>query len=420
MSVAAVNPVSEIASHPDLEDLRAQFPIFSQKVNGYPLVFLDSAASAQKPLCVVQAIESSIRQSYANVHRGAYRFSEDCTTKFESARATIQGFLGASRAEEIIFTSSATHAINLVAYSFSDAFIREGDEILITGMEHHANLVPWQLAAKRSGATLKVAPIDKEGNLRLDEFTSLLTERTKLVAFAHVSNVLGTINPVKEMARLAHKAGAKVLIDGSQAAPHIRLDMKDIGCDFYVFTGHKVYGPTGIGALYGKYDLLCDLPPFLSGGEMIERVSYSGTSFALPPARFEAGTPPILETFALKAAIEFMQDAGLEAIATHEQKLTAYAHKQLQAIDGLTIYGKAREKGPVVTFTLDGVHPHDLSMMLDQQGIAVRTGLHCAEPLHEFLGITGSTRASFGLYNRFEDIDRLVEGIEKAAKLLRD
>ena len=420
MSVAAISPAEELASSSDIEEVRAQFPIFSQKVNGHPLVFLDSAASAQKPLCVLQAIESSIRQSYANVHRGAYRFSEDCTTEFEATRETVRNFLGAGRAEEIIFTASATNAINLVAYSFSEAFIGEGDEILITGMEHHANLVPWQLAAKRTGAKLKVAPIDGDGNLRLDEFTSMLNARTKLVAFAHVSNVLGTINPIKEMTRLAHKAGAKVLIDGSQAAPHIRLDMKDIGCDFYVFTGHKVYGPTGIGVLYGKYELLCDLPPFLSGGEMIDRVSYTGTSFALPPARFEAGTPPILEAFALKAAIEFMQNTGLESIASHEQKLTYYAHERLETIDGLTIYGKAAEKGPVVTFTVDGIHPHDLAMMLDQQGIAVRTGLHCAEPLHEFLGISGSTRASFGVYNRFEDIDRLVEGVEKSIKLLRD
>ena len=321
------------------------------------LCFWIVAASAQKPLCVLQAIESSIRQSYANVHRGAYRFSEDCTTEFEATRETVRNFLGANRAEEIIFTASATNAINLVAYSFSEAFIREGDEILITGMEHHANLVPWQLAAKRTGATLKVAPIDSNGNLRLDKFTELLTERTKLVAFAHVSNVLGTINPVKEMTRLAHKAGAKVLIDGSQAAPHIRLDMKDIGCDFYVFTGHKVYGPTGIGVLYGKYELLCDLPPFLSGGEMIDRGELFQHQLCPAPCPVEAGTPPILEAFALKAAIEFIQETGLESIASHEQKLTYYAHERLEAIDGLTIHGKAAEKGPVVTFTVDGVPP---------------------------------------------------------------
>ncbi len=394
----------------DVEAIRADFPAMSLQVNGKPLVFLDSGASAQKPSVVLERMDRMYRSEYANVHRGAYRLSELATENYENARKTVAQFMNAS-VDEIVFTRSVTAAINLVAHSFGRAFLKAGDEVVISHMEHHANIVPWQLLRDIMGIVIKVAPIDDDGNFLIDEFKKLLGPKTKLVAITHCSNVLGTITPIKEITRIAHEAGAKVLIDGAQGIVHLGVDVRDVDCDFYGFTGHKLYGPTGIGVLYGKRDLLNALPPYEGGGDMIELVTFEKTTYREAPARFEAGTPPIVEAVGLAAAIDYVNSVGLDRIAKHETGLRDYAMKRLGEIDGLTIIGRPREKGPIVSFTLEGAHPHDIATIIDSKGVAVRAGHHCAQPLMERCNVAATARASFAMYNRIEDVDALVDAL---------
>lgn len=396
----------------DVDAIRADFPAMSLLINGRPLVFLDSGASAQKPSVVLERMDRAYRSEYANVHRGAYRLSELATENYENARKTVAKFMNAGSPDEIVFTRNATESVNLVAHSFGSAFMKAGDEVVISHMEHHANIVPWQLLRDRIGIVIKVAPIDDDGNFLLDEFAKLLGPKTKLVAITHCSNVLGTITPIKEIARLAHQAGAKVLFDGAQGIVHAGIDVRAVDCDFYVFTGHKLYGPSGIGVLYGKKDLLNAMPPYQGGGDMIELVSFEKTTYREAPARFEAGTPPIVEAVGLAAAIDYVTGIGLDRIARHEITLRDYAMAQLGAIEGLTIIGKPREKGPIVSFTLDGAHPHDIATIIDSRGVAVRAGHHCAQPLMERCNVAATARASFGMYNRLEDVDALVDALK--------
>jgi cysteine desulfurase/selenocysteine lyase len=397
----------------DVEAIRADFPAMQVQVNGKPLVFLDSGASAQKPSVVLERMDKMYRSEYANVHRGAYRLSELATEHYESARRTVATFMNAASPDEIVFTRNATASVNLVAHSFGRAFLKAGDEVVISHMEHHANIVPWQLLRDIMGIVIKVAPIDDDGNFLIDEFKKLMGPKTKLVAITHCSNVLGTITPIKEIARIAHEAGAKVLFDGAQGIVHAGIDVRDVDCDFYVFTGHKLYGPTGIGVLYGKKDLLNALPPYQGGGDMIELVTFEKTTYREAPARFEAGTPPIVEAVGLAAAIDYVTGVGLDRIARHETQLRDYAMTRLGEIDGLTIIGKPKAKGPIVSFTLDNAHPHDIATIIDSKGIAVRAGHHCAQPLMERCNVTATARASFGMYNRMEDVDALVDALNK-------
>jgi cysteine desulfurase / selenocysteine lyase len=396
----------------DVERIRADFPALSLKINGHPLTFLDSGASAQKPNVVLERMDRAYREEYANVHRGAYRLSELATENYEGARKTVAKFMNAASPDEIVFTRNVTSAINLVAHSFGRAFMKAGDEVLISQMEHHANIVPWQLLRDRTGIVIKVAPVDDDGNFLLDEFQKLLSPRTRLVAITHCSNVLGTITPIKEIARLAHAAGAKVLFDGAQGIVHAGVDVRAVDCDFYAFTGHKLYGPSGIGVLYGKKDLLNALPPYEGGGDMIEVVTFEKTTYREAPARFEAGTPPIVEAVGLAAAIDYVTGIGLDRIAQHEATVRDYAMKRLGEIPGLTIIGKPRDKGPIVAFTLEGAHPHDISTIIDSKGVAVRAGHHCAQPLMDRCGIPACARASFAMYNRIEDVDVLVDALQ--------
>ena len=400
----------------DVERVREDFPILKQEVYGKPLVYLDSGASAQKPTAVIDAMREVQETCYANVHRGAYYFSQHLTDRYESVRKTVAGFLNAASDQEVVITRSVTEAINLVAYSFG-AGLSAGDEVIVTEMEHHANIVPWQLLRDRKGIVLKVAPIDDDGNFLLDAYEALLTPRTKLVAVAHVSNVLGTVTPLKEIIRLAHKVGAKVLVDGAQAVVHGKVDVQDLDADFYGFTGHKLYGPTAIGVLYGKADLLKEMPPFQGGGDMIRSVSFAETTYADPPLRFEAGTPPIVEAIGLGAAIDYVNAIGHEAIAAHEAGLLAYATQRLQQIEGLRIYGRAKEKAAILSFTMEGIHPHDIGTIIDREGVAIRVGHHCAQPLMQRFGIPATARASFGLYNTRAEVDALARALEKVKEL---
>ncbi|MGK2873174.1 MAG: cysteine desulfurase [Alphaproteobacteria bacterium] len=401
----------------DVAHARAQFPILKTSVNGKPLVYLDNAASAQKPEAVLHALDDTYRTSYANIHRGAHHLSELATEKYEAAREKVRGFLNARDASEVIFTSNATSALNLVASSFARPRIHEGDEIVLSVMEHHSNIVPWHFIRAEKGAVLKWVPVDGRGELQLDEFEKLLSPRTRLVTITHVSNVLGTVTPIKEIIRLAHAQGIPVLVDGSQAAPHLEIDVQDLDCDFYAFTGHKVYGPTGIGVLYGKAEHLNAMPPFLGGGEMIQQVTQDNVTYADPPFRFEAGTMPIVQAIGLGAAIDFMQSLNRQAVAAHERSLLDYATARLSEINALTIYGQAKEKGAIISFGIDGIHPHDIATIIDQSGVAVRSGQHCAEPLMRHLGVTATARASFALYNTKEEVDVLVRALEDCRKL---
>lgn len=401
----------------DVERVRADFPILAQEVYGRPLVYLDSAASAQKPRQVIEAMDAAYETCYANVHRGVHRMSQLATDAFEGARETVARFLNARSAEEIVFTRNATEAVNLVASSFGRTFLRPGDEIVISALEHHANIVPWQLAREQTGAVLRVAPIDDEGNFLIDEFEALLGPRTKLVALAHVSNALGTIVPVKEAIRRAHARNIPVLIDGCQAVPHLEVDVRDLDADFYVFTGHKLYGPTGIGVLYGRYDLLNALPPYQGGGEMIAEVTFEKTTFKEAPHRFEAGTPPIVEAIGLGAAIDYVRGLGCDNIAAHENGLRVYAEKRLSGVPGLRRVGTARDKASILSFVMDGVHPHDIGTIVDRAGVAVRTGHHCAQPLMQRLGLSATARASLGLYNTRAEVDTLVEALETVGEI---
>ena len=401
----------------DVERVRKDFPILDTQVHGKPLVYLDNAASAQKPRAVLDAVQEMYATSYANIHRGAHHLSTLATDRYEGARETVRHFLNARDVSEIIFTSNATAALNLVATSYLRPRIEPGDEIVLSVMEHHSNIVPWHFLREEKGAVLKWVPVDGQGEFQLDAYEKLLSERTKLVALTHVSNVLGTVTPVKEIVRLAHARGIPVLIDGSQAAPHLPVDVRDIDCDFYAFTGHKVYGPTGIGALYGKAELLADMSPFLGGGEMIMQVTRDKVSYADPPYRFEAGTMPIVQAVGLAAAIDYVTALGRARILAHEQDLLDYATARLSEINSLRIYGQAREKGAIIAFGLEGIHPHDVATVIDRSGVAVRSGQHCAEPLMEHLGVTATARASFALYNTREEIDILARALEDCRKL---
>jgi cysteine desulfurase/selenocysteine lyase len=401
----------------DVERIRADFPILTQEIYGSPLVYLDNAASAQKPRQVLDAMQQVYETCYSNVHRGAHTLSQRATDHFEAARVKVQRFLNAGAPEEIVFTGGGTESINLVAASYGGGFLKAGDEVVISCMEHHSNIVPWQLLRDRIGIELKVVPIDDEGNFLLEEYQKLLGPRTRLVAVTHISNALGSIVPVAEVIRLAHAAGAKVMVDGCQAAPHHKIDVRALDADFYAFTGHKVYGPTGIGVLYGKRELLNAMPPYQGGGEMIIQVSFEETTYQKTPHRFEAGTPPIVEAIGLGAALDYLESVGHENIAAHEAGLLAYATERLGAIPGLTIMGRAREKAAIVSFVLDDAHAHDIGTIIDRAGVAVRTGHHCAQPLMDRLGVAATARASFGLYNTKAEVDALAEALAKVREI---
>ncbi|MCA9299855.1 MAG: cysteine desulfurase, partial [Phycisphaerales bacterium] len=395
-------------------EVRSLFPILDRKVNGRPLTYLDSAATTQRPLPVLDAMRDFDLSHNANIHRGVHTLSVEATEFYEHARKRVAQGLHASRPEEIVFTRGTTEAINLVANTLP---LEEGDEILLSEMEHHSNIVPWQLRAVRDGVVVRPYRVTPQGEVDLDALRSMLSERTRVVGIVHVSNALGTVNPVKEIARLAHEVGATVVVDGAQAMPHERVDVRDLDADFYAISGHKMYGPTGIGALYGKFDRLTPLMPWQGGGEMISSVSFQGTSFNRVPARFEAGTPNFSGAVGLAAAFDLLDRIGIDAIREHEAALLAYATEALGSIPGLTIVGTARHKASVVSFTLDGIHPHDIGTILDQEGVAVRTGHHCTEPLMRALGIDSTARASMGVYNTTDDIDRLVEGIASVQRI---
>ena len=398
----------------DVARIRADFPALAMQIYGKPLVYLDNAASAQKPKAVLDRLEKAYTGQYANVHRGLHYLANEATEAYEGARETVRAFLNASRKEEIIFTRNATEAINLVAYTFGRERIKAGDEIVLSIMEHHSNIVPWHFLRERQGAVIKWAPVDEEGNFLIDEFEQLLSKRTKLVAITQMSNALGTVVPVKEVVKLAHARGIPVLIDGAQAAVHMDIDVRDLDCDFYVFTGHKLYGPTGIGVLYGKYHLLAAMPPFNGGGEMIHEVFQDRITYGTPPHRFEAGTPAIVQAIGLGAAIDYVNAVGKPRIRAHENALVKYAHERLGAINSLRIIGKAKDKGPIVSFELKGAHPHDVATIIDREGVAVRAGTHCVMPLLARYGLTATCRASFAMYNTKDEVDVLAASLAKA------
>jgi cysteine desulfurase/selenocysteine lyase len=398
----------------DVARIRSDFPALSLEVYGKPLVYLDNAASAQKPRAVLDRLERAYTREYANVHRGLHYLANAATEAYEGARETVRAFLNAARKEEIVFTRNATEAINLVAHTFGRERLKEGDEIVLSIMEHHSNIVPWHFLRERQGAVIKWAPVDADGNFLLDEFEKLLGPRTRMVAVTHMSNALGTIVPVKDVVRLAHARGIPVLIDGSQAAVHLPIDVQDIGCDFYAITGHKLYGPTGIGALYGKYEHLAAMPPFNGGGEMIREVFEDRITYGDPPHKFEAGTPPIVQAIGLGAAIDYVNMIGKPGIRAHEDALVAYAHERLGAINSLRIIGQAKNKGAIVSFEMKGAHPHDVATIIDRSGVAVRAGTHCAMPLLARYGVTATCRASFAMYNTREEVDVLAQALIKA------
>ncbi|WP_040728012.1 aminotransferase class V-fold PLP-dependent enzyme [Thiomicrorhabdus sp. Kp2] len=402
----------------DFAKVRAQFPILNLVENGQPLVYLDSGATSQKPQRVIDALERYYREENANVHRGVYGLSERATEKYEGARETLRAFLNAKSTKEIVFVRGTTEAINLVAQSWVMENLKEGDEVIVTEMEHHSNIVPWQLLRDRMGIRLIVLRMNQKGEVCMNALKSLVSEKTKLVSVTHMSNALGTINPVKEMAEIAHSVGAKIMIDGAQATPHMQVDVQDLDCDFYALSGHKMYGPTGIGVLYAKEALLEAMPPYQGGGDMIYSVTFDKTEYNVLPYKFEAGTPHISGAIGLAAAVDFLNEVGLENIAKHEAELLAYATEKLSEIDGLQIIGQAEHKGGVVSFVIEGVHPHDMATLMDQDGIAVRASHHCAMPVMQHFNVPATIRASFGAYNNFEDIDRLVVSIQEAKEML--
>ncbi|WP_026441895.1 SufS family cysteine desulfurase [Pseudacidobacterium ailaaui] len=402
----------------DVEAIRADFPILREQVYGRPLVYLDNAATTQKPTAVIDALVRYYHHSNANIHRGVHLLSERATEDYEAARATVQSFLHAREAREIVFTRGATEGINLVAQTYGRSKVGPGDEVLITAMEHHSNIVPWQMLCQEKEAHLRVVPINDFGELDLDEFRRLLTPRTKIVAAAHVSNALGTINPVREIISMAHAAGACVLLDGAQAVPHLPVHVQELDCDFYAFSGHKVYGPTGIGALYGKAELLESMPPYQGGGDMISSVTFEKTLYNKIPYKFEAGTPDIAGAIGLGAALDYVLQLGLKKIGVHEHQLLQYAASQIAAVPGVRIVGTAREKAGVLSFVMEGVHPHDIGTILDREGVAVRTGHHCAQPVMEIFHVPATVRASFALYNTKQEIDVLLQSIEKVKEIL--
>lgn len=416
----------------DINKIREDFPILSHKVYGKPLVYLDNAATTQKPLCVLDAMRAEYLNVNANVHRGVHWLSQQATDLHEAARETVRKFINAKSTTEIVFTRGTTEGLNLVASSFSDEFMKPGDEVIVSTMEHHSNIVPWQLQARKKGIVLKVIPMTDEGVLKMDEYEKLFSDKTKIVSCTHVSNVLGTVNPIKDIIRIAHEHGVPVMVDGAQSVPHFKVDVQDLDCDFLAFSGHKVYGPTGVGILYGKEDWLDKLPPYQGGGEMIEHVSFEKTTFEKPPLKFEAGTPDYIATHGLATAIDYVNRIGMDNIFAHEQSLTRYAIGRLKTIPGMHIYGPGIEDGSlhdgshgpmanthdaVISFNVGNIHHADLGTLLDQLGIAVRTGHHCAQPLMDRLGVLGTVRASFAFYNTKEEIDALVSGIERVSKM---
>ena len=401
----------------NIEEIRKDFPILSRTVYNRPLVYLDNAATTQKPRAVVEAMTEEYYSVNANVHRGVHYLSQQATELHEQARANVQEFINARSEAEIIFTRGTTESLNLVAFSFGEAFLKEGDEVLVSVMEHHSNIVPWQMLRERKGIVLKVIPMTDEGEIDLEAYKNLFSPRTRLVSIAHVSNVLGTVNPVKEMTAIAHAHGAKVLVDGAQSVPHRRVDVQDIGCDFLTFSGHKIYGPTGIGVLYGREELLEKMPPYQGGGEMIARVSFEKTTYERLPFKFEAGTPDFVGSHALAVALDYVRGIGQDIIAAHEADLTRYAMEQMSLIPGMKIYGTAREKDAVISFNVGDIHPLDLGTLLDRLGIAIRTGHHCAQPLMARCGVESMARASFALYNTRAEVDALVAGIDRVRKM---
>ncbi len=401
----------------DVDKIRADFPVLKQIVHGNPLVYLDNAATTQKPWAVINRVHKFDSEEYGTVRRGAYFLSEGSTRMYDEARKKIADLLGTPDPNEIIFTSGTTQAINLVAHSFGKAFINEGDEIIISNIEHHANTVPWQVVCQERGAVLKVIPVNERGELILEEYEKLLSGRTKMVAVNHVSNALGTVNPVKEIIAMARKVGARVLLDGAQSAPHMKLDVKDLDCDFYTFSGHKMYGPSGIGGLYGRMEVLKDMPPYVTGGDMIQQVTIEKTTYNKPPSRFEAGTPPISQVIGLGAAVDYLQAVGIDKIAEYENSLLEYGTKLLEGIDNVQIVGTAEKKASILSFVSDVIHPHDVVTLLDQDGIACRGGHHCAQPTMQRFKVPATTRASVSFYNKYEELDALAESLKKAIKL---
>lgn len=403
----------------DVDRVRKDFPVLNQEVNGKPLVYLDNGATAQTPETVIETLDHYYRAENSNIHRGVHQLSQEATEKYEEARQKVARFINAEKNEELIFTTGTTDGINAVASSFGRKYLQAGDEVLITTMEHHSNIVPWQMICEEKGAQLKVAPINERGELLLDELEGLMNERTRILAFSHVSNTLGTINPAKEIIQRAHAKGIPVLVDGAQAVPHMEVDVQALDADFYAFSGHKMFGPTGVGILYGKEKWLEDIPPYRGGGEMIETVTFEKTTYAGLPNKFEAGTPPIAQGIAMGTTVDYIADIGLDRIASHEKRILAKASAELQGMEGLQFIGTAREKAAVLSFVVDGTHPSDIGVLLDKMGIAVRTGHHCTEPLMNWYGIAGTVRASFALYNNEDDVERLIEGMKKVLRMLK-
>lgn len=402
----------------DVELIRSEFPILSRQVNGKPLVYLDNGATSQKPISVISTINKYYTFENSNIHRGIHTLSQEATTAYEEARTTVQEFINAEHSHEVIFTSGTTGSINLLASSFAKKHIQKGDEIIISTMEHHSNIVPWQMICEEKGAILKVVPINDKGEFLMNEYENLLSERTKLVAVTHVSNTLGTINPVKEIINKAHAKGALVLIDGAQAVPHTKVDVQELDCDFYAFSAHKMLGPTGVGILYGKENLLNDLPPYQGGGDMIKTVTFEKTTYNELPHKFEAGTPNIVGGIGLAAAINYMNKIGIDKIEAYEHELLSYATEQIKQIEGVRIIGEAKNKASVLSFLVDGTHPSDIGTIIDKLGIAIRTGHHCTEPLMNRFGIPGTARASFAFYNTFEEIDIFINALKRAVNML--
>ena len=401
----------------DMTSIRRHFPLLAKEIRGRPLVYLDNAASTQKPRQVIDAMSSFYEHEYANIHRGVYLLSQQATEAFEQVRRNVQHFINAKEAREIVFVRGTTEAINLVASTYARKFVGEGDEILISAMEHHSNIVPWQMICEEKGATLRVAPIDDSGEIILEDFEKALSPRTRLVAITHVSNALGTVNPLAEIVQMAHQQHIPVLVDGAQAAPHLEVDVQALDCDFYAFSGHKLYGPTGIGVFYGKSGWLEAMPPYQSGGEMINSVSFKRSEFKEIPYKFEAGTPDITGVIGLGAAIDFMQKIGLQNLVAHEQALLSYATREISQVPGVRIIGQARQKASVLSFVVDGVHAHDVGTILDQEGIAIRAGHHCAQPLMERFGLSATARASLAMYNTRKEVDSLVDSLRKVAEI---
>ena len=401
----------------DVEKIRKDFPILSQSVRGKPLIYLDNAATTHKPISVIERVRNFDAEKYGTVRRGTYKLSEHATQLYEEVRQKVADFMGAEKNGEIVFTSGTTQAINLVAHSFGKRFVNEGDEIVISNIEHHANIVPWQVLCEERGAKLKVIPVDDDGELVMEEYEKLLSPKTRMVAVNHVSNALGTINPIKEITQKAHAVGARVLIDGAQSTPHIKLDVRDIDCDFYTFSGHKMYGPSGIGGVYGKMEVWEEMPPYVTGGDMIMQVTLEKTTYAKPPARFEAGTPPITQVMGLGAAIDYLNQIGMDKIADYENSLLEYGTRLFKEIEGVRIIGNARRKASIISFFSDSAHPHDMVHFLDQDGISCRGGHHCAQPTMIRYGVPATTRASMAFYNKPEELDALAESVQKCIRI---